>query len=103
MAVLFENLAHNLLYLFIRDLLGLLVEEISLLLAEDVEVSREILADFSRVLRELGDQRWYQQRGACGSERCDGNERLTFSGSVCFSIERDSLLEVFSLSDILER
>jgi len=103
--MLFENLTHNLLYLFIRDLLGLLVEEISLLLVDDVEVSREILADFSRVLRELGDQRWYQQRGCMwdGSERCDGNERLTFSGSVCFSIERDSLLEVFSLSDILER
>lgn len=29
-------------------------------------------------------------------------KRLTFSGSTCFSIERDSLLEDFSLSDILE-
>lgn len=33
----------------------------------------------------------------------DKNERLTvFSESACFSIERDSLLEVLSWSDILE-
>ena len=38
--VLFENLTHNLLYNFIRDLCGVLVEEISLLLVGDIEVSR---------------------------------------------------------------
>jgi len=50
--VLFENLAHNLLYIFIRDLFGLLVEEISLLFVDDIEVSSEIMAEFSRSLRE---------------------------------------------------
>lgn len=58
MTVFLENLAHNLLHIFIRDLFRLLVEDISTLLVDDVEVSREIMADFSRGLRAFGDQRW---------------------------------------------
>ncbi len=45
--VFFENLAHNLLYIFIRNLCGLLVEEIGLLLVDDIEVSSEVMADIS--------------------------------------------------------
>ena len=44
MTVLFENLAHNLLYIFIRDLCGLLVEEINLLLVNDIDVNSKIMA-----------------------------------------------------------
>jgi len=102
-AVLIEDFAHNLLYLFIRDLFGLFVEDISLLLVDNVEVSCEIMADFIRGLRAFGDQRWRRPtRVPCGTEREQRNERLTFSESACFSIEIDSLLEDFSLSDILE-
>ena len=46
-AVLFKDLAHNLLYIFIRDLCGLLVEEISSLLVDGIEVSSEVLAEIS--------------------------------------------------------
>lgn len=47
MAVFFKNLTHNILYLFIRDLFGLFVKVISTLLVDDVEVSREVMADIS--------------------------------------------------------
>ena len=47
MTVFFENLVHNLLYIFIRDLFGLLVEEIGLLLVDNIEVSSEFMADIS--------------------------------------------------------
>jgi hypothetical protein len=52
--VLFENLAHNLLYIFIRDLCGLLIEKVSLLLVDDIEVSSKIMAEISWCLREFG-------------------------------------------------
>jgi hypothetical protein len=51
--VVVEDLAHNLLYIFIRDLCGLLVEEISLLLVKDIEVSSEIVTEVGRGLREF--------------------------------------------------
>ena len=100
MTVLFENLAHNLLYIFIRDLCGLLVEEINLLLVNDIDVSSKIMAVISRYLGEFGYRRTGMRVGLKGS---DENERLTvFWGSASFSVERDSLLGVLSLSDILE-
>jgi len=55
--MLLENLAHDLLYIFIRDLCGLLVEEIDLLLVDDIKVGSKIMAEISRSLREFGYQR----------------------------------------------
>ena len=112
MAVLFEDLAHDLIYIFIRDLFGLLVEQISSLLIDDLEVSCETMADISRGLRELDGQRdapapvnaigtrvGLKGSGAGPDAGCGLTSAA--SASACFSIERDSLLGVLSLSDIL--
>lgn len=64
MTVLFENLAHNLLYIFIRDLCGLLVEEINLLLVNDIDVNSKIMAVISRYLGEFG------YRDSAGQQGC---------------------------------
>jgi hypothetical protein len=90
MAMLFEDFAHDLLSFFVGDLLCLLKEEIGLILVNNVEIIGKSIADFLSEELERGEVRRIK----------DGGMELT-SGSPEPPFPTDSLLEFFSLKDML--
>jgi hypothetical protein len=90
--MLFEDFAHDLFSLFVGDLLGLLKKEIGLLLVGDVKLMGEGVAKFPS--EKLGE-------GGTVREIRDNEEGELTSGSPEPPFSTDSLLEFFSLEDML--
>lgn len=91
--MLLKDFAHDLLGLFVGDLLGLLEEEVGLLLIRNVQLCGHSMADFGS--KEL------KGGGALGMTR-KRKEIVQTSGSLeGLPFSRDSLLEFFSLKDMI--